>query len=198
VEHLSALSDRLLGTPEQIRETQAKIRDNISAATGAVFDSVGKIVSAAKVNIFDNNYRPLYTATTSVISTVTNPLVSGSARETREKQMAEFTGWDNDPEVRNLQMKSWQLYVDTGTWQSPAQQSLYDEAERIRKANNPMYGGIKNGPKDAAEADKITPRSTTPGADALEGVLDNSNWGNIVKMGVGVFFLVFVVSMFRK
>jgi hypothetical protein len=129
------------------------------------------------------------------------PLVD--PRAARAQEYANFTGWDNDPDVRQLQVRDLQIYIDTGLWNTPEQQHLHDLAEQIRKSKNPAYGGLPNGPADKSAADWIFPANTTPNANNLETgidntVLDTSKWGGYAKVGIGAFFLIFLMSMFRR
>jgi hypothetical protein len=125
---------------------------------------------------------------------------SGKAK--REAQYAAFTGWDNDPQVRALQEKSWTIYISTGKWDTAEQQQLHKSAEEARKYNNPTYGGSDYGPIDWMGAEKITPRTTTPGANALEttadNILDPSKFGSYIKMFFGGVFILVIVSFFRR
>lgn len=134
--------------------------------------------------------------------TTTSSSTSANSKAARQSQMDAFTGWDNDPAVRDLQVKDWHIYVDTGGWNSPEQIQLHNEAEQTRKYNNPTYTGLSNGPADWQQAEAITPRDTTPNADNVEGTLDSaintSNWGSYLKIGVGGLLLIFMLSMFRK
>lgn len=140
-----------------------------------------------------------YTGTGSGTSAVT---ASTTAKQKREAQMAQFTGWDNDPQVKSLQEKTWAIYLDTGKWDSAAQVEYHAQAEKIRNYNNPMYEGLINGPLDWMDAGKITPPDTTPGANTIEGSIDGllnpDKFGSYAKMGVGAVFVIFLLSMFRR
>lgn len=139
----------------------------------------------------------------SSIPTGSQSSTSEAARAARQKEYENFTGWDNNPDVKKLQQKWLQIYVETGRKDTAEQNALHAQAEQIRRYNNPMYPGSPAGPGDWIEAEKIYPRATTPNADGIESGLDGTiadpaNWGGYLKMGIGVFFLVFLMSMFRK
>lgn len=121
--------------------------------------------------------------------------VSGndSAKSKRLAQMQTFTGWDNDSQVRSLQEASWAIYVDTGRWDTAEQKQLHDQAEKIRKYNNPMYGGLPYGPGDWLDAEKITPRDTSPTANDWE-----ANIGSYLKTGGIAVVALFALVIFGR
>lgn len=152
-------------------------------------------------------YNAAKTAAKAVSSAVnptssTGSLASGKTQSERQAQRDKYTGWDNDPSVRTLQEQSWDIYVATGKWNTAEQTSLHKQAEQARQYNNPMYGGSDYGPTNWIEAEKITPRDTTPNANSVEGMLDTtmdtSNWGGYAKAGIGIVFLFLIMSMFRR
>lgn len=183
-------------TPEQQAEIARKAAAGIpltnpTSVTQKIYDSLKQATSTVK---------QVVTGKATGGAAGTTP--SASAKADREKQKQAYTGWDNDPAVRALQEKSWQIYIDTGRWDTPEQQQIHDQAEKARKYNNPMYEGLPNGPLDWMDAEKITPRDTTPNANTVEGALDSamdtSKWGSYAAAGVGVLFLFMFMSMFRK
>lgn len=129
---------------------------------------------------------------------------SVSGRDKRAAQMEAFTGWDNNPEVRALQEKHWQIYVDTGRKDTAEQKSLSEQAQKIRAYNNPMYDATKTpyGAVDWVDAEKIFPRETTPNATgiegAIDGVLNGQGASNLLTLGVGTVAIMFVFSLFRR
>jgi hypothetical protein len=135
-----------------------------------------------------------------------SPSSAGTSTDPREKRRLEFVnfnGWDNNPAVRALQVRDNQIYIDTGKWNTPEQVELHRQAEDIRKTLNPTYGGSATGPRDYHEADAIFPRDTTPQANGIEGALDgsllnSSNWGGMATIGLGIGFLMLLMSMFRR
>lgn len=89
----------------------------------------------------------------------------------REQERARFTGWDNIPEVRALQEKSWNVYVSTGRWDTAEQAEWSRQAQQARQNYNPAYNPelYKYGPTNKEEANQIyLPSSPTPNVNKVE------------------------------
>lgn len=137
-----------------------------------------------------------YTNTSSGTGNTASTAGVDTAKAARLAAMQSFTGWDNDPQVRSLQEADWAIFIDTGRWDSAAQQQLHIQAEQIRMYNNPMYTGSTNGPANASQADQITPRDTTPILSGWESVFDQDA-GGFVKLGIGAVAVMIALSFFK-
>lgn len=146
------------------------------------------------------------TATTKA-ETVAAATASGSAltdKQKREKERDAFTGWDNDPQVKSIQEKWWQIYIDTGRKDTADQKALNELAQKTRSYNNPMYNASSSpsGPTDWMDAEKVTPRDTTPNANGVEGGLDSivdvNKFGTYAQYGLLAIGGMFILSMFRR
>jgi hypothetical protein len=49
------------------------------------------------------------------------------------------------PEIASLQKISQEIFIKTGSWQTEEQKKLHEEAENIRKNQNPLYTGSVDG-----------------------------------------------------
>lgn len=78
-----------------------------------------------------------------------------NAKRLAEKQ--NNTVWANDPSVRSIEEKSWDIYVDTGRWDTPEQISYHQQADAMRAALNPMFKGTgTSGPITQGDENKIS------------------------------------------
>lgn len=70
---------------------------------------------------------------------------------TQEQRYAEINEkvqqglFSKDPVVGNAQMKSAEIYISTGSWTTPEQNSLHTIAETQRRNLNPSYAGSPDG-----------------------------------------------------
>ncbi|MFD0591152.1 hypothetical protein ACFQZE_24440 [Paenibacillus sp. GCM10027627] len=173
-------------------------RDRLKAENQRLGGQIGgTYTSSTGVWSFDNSPKQTiaYTGVAAMAAkTAVGASVGGdTARAKREAERNKFTGWDNDPAVRSLQEVSWAIYVDTGRWDTAEQKELHKQAEKIRQYNNPMYEGLPWGPGDWLDAEKITPRDTTPDANGLEAKM-----GSYLKASLGAIAVIFAISLFRR
>lgn len=134
---------------------------------------------------------PVSYSPTSVVSSVPKTQTvdpAAVARAARAAEMAANTVWDNIPAVRALQEQDWQIYVDTGSWSSPQQTALHQQAEQIRMATNPLYKGSgAAGPPTQAAENQVALPFVPP--DASLGKI-----GTTVALGVGAIILLALVK----
>lgn len=146
---------------------------------------------------------------TSNVSASTAAVVS--AVDKRNAEAAAFTGWDNDPTIRAMQTKGWDIYIATGSWTSPEQLQLHSDSEAARKAINPTYTGAAWGTASKAAADALILPDNMPNvtgvSNSITGALKSlvtgvtgatsSQGSGLLKIGVGVGGLLLVMSMLR-
>lgn len=97
-----------------------------------------------------------------------------SAKAQRQQAMNANTTWSNDPEVKQLEVADWQIWVETGQWNTPEQQQLHQQAEAARKYANPAYQsfGPAGPPSQGAENSIFLP---APHADSTTGAFNSPN-----------------------
>lgn len=121
-----------------------------------------------------------------------------SAEEKRNQEIGRFTGWDNNPAVRKLQEEVANIYIRTGSYNTPEQIELHRRAEEIRRAENPMYPGSTMGPRNEYEAARISlPTDQFQSANALESAIGSltSPQGASNVMGFGILAIMVVIAM---
>jgi hypothetical protein len=124
---------------------------------------------------------------------------SHSPIDDRKNQMNAFTGWDNDGAIRAKQQKSWDIYINTGLWNTAEQLQLNKDAEAMRTYINPTYGGVPWGTPDKSAADSlILPNNQGSSiTGVVGGALGGLDTGSLMKAGLGIGALFLVMSMFR-
>lgn len=129
----------------------------------------------------------------------------------RRAYAASFTGWDNDPTLRAIQVKNMDIYVATGQWNTPEQLQLHADAEAARKAINVTYKGSDYGTLNKAAADALILPDNQPNvtgvSNSITGAVKSlitgvtgatgAQTGGLVKAGLGVGAVLLVLSMFR-
>lgn len=134
-----------------------------------------------------------------------------SELDKRKAEAAAFTGWDNDSSIRGKQMKSWDIYIATGRWDSAEQKQLYADAEAMRKALNLTYKGSPWGTTDKAAADLLILPDTQPVLGSVSGSIfgglknalvgttsvTGGQIGSVATLGVFAVGTFFVLSLFR-
>lgn len=115
-------------------------------------------------------------------ASIQDPLMVAQAQ--RAQQMAANMVWSNDPDVRKLEERSWNIYVQTGRWDTPEQVALHDQAEAIRKSKNPLYPGSgPAGPLTQADQNRIS-LPNVPADPAIGSI------GTVAAAGIGAIILL--------
>lgn len=148
-------------------------------------------------------------ATTASNAVVATPQLSQVDK--RRMEAGAFTGWDNDPTLRSMQVKDWDIYIATGRWDSPEQIQIHNEAETARKAINVTYKGAINGTTNKAMADALILPDNQPNVSSVSNSITGAikslvtgatgatgaQTGGLIKAGLGVGAVLFVMSLFK-
>lgn len=106
----------------------------------------------------------------------------------RAQEKARNTVWSNSPDIRAIEERSWDIYVQTGRWDTQEQLALHQQAEDMRKALNPLYKGSgAAGPITQADQNAIS----------LPQVLADPTIGKIAPvaiLGIGALLLIGLVK----
>jgi hypothetical protein len=112
---------------------------------------------------------------------------ASAARDARVKEKGQQQ-WSNDPTIAGLEQRNWDIYIETGRWDSAEQVQLHTTAEEMRKNLNPLYPG---NPWGVGENKYILPTDQFPTANSM----DTKGLLTYGALGLGA---VMILSMFRR
>jgi hypothetical protein len=128
-------------------------------------------------------------------------------KQERQERMNAFTGWSNDPMIQSYQRSNWNIFVQTGEWDSTTQKTNNKLAQERRSALNPSYdpNANKSGARNKAEADKIIlPTEQFVSTNFIDGLINGAkeNPGDTangaIKMGLIGVMVLFVFSLLGR